>query len=254
MVLPLASGEFAPLAPSGRPAFWAVTGRLGGVSRGPFDQANLADHVGDSLAAVMENRASLAAVVDLSSEHLVHMAPVHGSSHAFVDSGGQAGEVDALITTSDTLGLVALGADCATVGIHAWGPESGVAIAAVHCGWKGLCADVLGATLAQLRSLGATKFQAVIGPAICGGCYKVGEERIQSVTESCAPDVARAALAFAGGIDVREGLFVALTVAGIPTQIAGGCTFENSEELFSYRRNNVTGRQGLVIRIGGASA
>ena len=117
-----------------------------------------------------------------------------------------------------------------------------------------MCADVLGATLAQLRSLGATKFQAVIGPAICGGCYKVGEERIQSVTESCAPDVARAALAFAGGIDVREGLFVALTVAGIPTQIAGGCTFENSEELFSYRRNNVTGRQGLVIRIGGASA
>ncbi len=254
MVLPLASGEFAPLAPSGRPAFWAVTGRLGGVSRGPFDQANLADHVGDSLAAVMENRASLAAVVDLSSEHLVHMAPVHGSSHAFVDSGGQAGEVDALITTSDTLGLVALGADCATVGIHAWGPESGVAIAAVHCGWKGLCADVLGATLAQLRSLGATKFQAVIGPAICGGCYKVEEERIHTVTESCAPDVARAALAFAGGIDVREGLFVALTVAGIPTQIAGGCTFENSEELFSYRRNNVTGRQGLVIRIGGASA
>ena len=149
MVLPLASGEFAPLAPSGRPAFWAVTGRLGGVSRGPFDQANLADHVGDSLAAVMENRASLAAVVDLSSEHLVHMAPVHGASHAFVDSGGQAGEVDALITTSDTLGLVALGADCATVGIHAWGPESGVAIAAVHCGWKGLCADVLGATLAS---------------------------------------------------------------------------------------------------------
>lgn len=254
MVLPLASGEFAPLAPSGRPAFWAVTGRLGGVSRGPFDQANLADHVGDSLATVMENRASLAAVVDLSSEHLVHMAPVHGSSHAFVDSGGQAGEVDALITTSDTLGLVALGADCATVGIHAWGPESGVAIAAVHCGWKGLCADVLGATLAQLRSLGATKFQAVIGPAICGGCYKVEEERIHTVTESCAPDVARAALAFAGGIDVREGLFVALTVAGIPTQIAGGCTFENSEELFSYRRNNVTGRQGLVIRIGGASA
>jgi copper oxidase (laccase) domain-containing protein len=29
--------------------------------------------------------------------------------------------------------------------------------------------------------------------------------------------------------------------------VVGGCTFENPETLFSYRKNRRTGRQGIII-------
>ena len=251
MVLPLASGVFAPVAPSDRPAFWAVTGRLGGMSSAPFAQANLADHVGDCDSAVNHNRKSLAELMGLESNQLAHMSPVHGPQLAIVTSGGKAGEVDSLITTTENVGLLALGADCATIGIHAWGSQMGVAVAAIHCGWKGLCTDVLGATISQLRALGAQKFQAILGPAICGKCYQVDDERVHAVKSSCPKSVASAALEFPGGIDVRAGLVAMMADEGIPSELVGGCTYENVRELYSYRREAVTGRQGLAIRIGG---
>ena len=65
MILPLASGELSPLAPSDRSADWAVTGRLGGVSLEPFATANVGDHVGDAPDAVSINRNLLADLVGL---------------------------------------------------------------------------------------------------------------------------------------------------------------------------------------------
>lgn len=82
MILPLASGVFPSLAPSDRSAFWAVTGRLGGVSAGAFSSANLADHVGDQSVHVDSNRAALAALVGVERSNLVVMTPVHGGDVA----------------------------------------------------------------------------------------------------------------------------------------------------------------------------
>ena len=247
MILPLASGVFPSLAPSDRSAFWAVTGRLGGVSAGAFSSANLADHVGDQSVHVDSNRAALAALVGVERSNLVVMTPVHGGDVAVVRSAGVAQSADSLVTEEVGIGLVALGADCATIGLCGYRENRQPMIAVVHCGWKGLCADVLGNTVRTMSELGAATFRAILGPAICGNCYPVPEVRLQQVRDRCRSDVAAAALGSAGGIDVRAGLEVWLTECEIPFDSVGRCTSESSHELFSYRRDGRTGRQGLVL-------
>ena len=249
MILPLASGEFPSLAPSDRSAIWAVTGRLGGKSGGAFSSANLADHVGDHPQDVESNRASLAELVGLERANLAIMAPVHGGEVARVRMAGTVDSVDSLITEELGIGLVAMGADCATVGICGFRENGQQIIAAIHCGWKGLCADVLGHTVQALFDIGASSFQAVLGPAICGNCYQVSQERLQEVRDLCRADIANAALSKTGGIDVRAGLQVQLSEYGISSELIGGCTAEFSRELFSYRRDGRTGRQGLILAL-----
>jgi polyphenol oxidase len=249
MILPLASGEFPSLAPSDRSAIWAVTGRLGGSSQGSFAGANLADHVGDRPEDAEFNRQSLAALVGLDRGDLAIMSPVHGGQVSVVDSPGPVDSSDSLVTTHVGIGLVAMGADCVTLGISGFRGNGELMIAAVHCGWKGLCADVVGNTLAVMSDWGAITFQAVFGPSICGHCYVVSQSRIQEVRDSCKRDIADAALGISGGIDVQAGLQAQLSGLGIGFTSCGGCTAESPDELFSYWRDGRTGRQGLVIAI-----
>jgi YfiH family protein len=249
MILPLARGEFAPLAPSDRSATWAVTGRLGGVSRGPFIGANIADHVGDDIDAVTLNRSSLAELVGLTAVNLSFMTPVHGASVRWVTSAGDSGECDSLITDLPGVGLVAMGADCAPIGIYGSRTEQAPLIAAVHCGWQGLCLDVVGATLDEMRSAGVNDFHAVIGPTICGKCFKVEQLRLDRVAANCSDSVAQAALSTAGGIDIQAALIAQFQEHGVTCDLVSECTYENASELFSYRRDGVTGRQALVLTL-----
>lgn len=253
MILPLASGTFEPLAPSDRSADWAVTGRLGGVSSGLYASANIADHVGDTPESVAINREQLAHILGLTADDLVLMKPVHGADFLWMSTPGTAEAVDAVITDQPRIGLVAMGADCATIGIvgtrSPWSAPNSRVIAAVHCGWQGLCRNVLGATLEEMKRLGVTTFEAVIGPAICGDCYRVGEDRIERIRVECATHIAQAALVSPGGIDVRAGLLADLGARSIPVRVVGGCTYEEPDQFFSYRRDHVTGRQGLGITL-----
>lgn len=252
-LLPLASGSFLPLAPSGRSAIWAVTGRLGGLSGGVFSGANLADHVGDQHEHVESNRSSLAEIVGIQSTDLAIMEQVHGGRVATVRSAGKVDSADALVTEVTGIGLVALGADCATVGICGSRSNGELLIAALHCGWLGLCADILGNTLREMSQQGAVTFRAILGPAICGDCYQVPAERVHQVRDSCQEVIAVAALDKPGGIDVGLGLRAQLTEWGIPHESLGDCTAESRQELFSFRRDGRTGRQGLALALKGSA-
>ncbi len=247
MILPLASGVFAPVAPGDRPAFWAVTGRLGGHSVGEFSEANIAYHVGDSPQVVARNLNELAALVNIPGCNLALMEPVHGNSIAGVLEGGSVAGIDSLVTDQFDLGLVAMSADCVPLIFYGSRGNEKPVISAVHCGWKGLVTGVVAATIAELRAQGVAEIQSVIGPAICGSCYSSTPDRRELVQASTAQVVSDAALGVPGGIDVRAGVVAQLKVEGVTPIVIGGCTFENSETLFSYRRENKTGRQGIII-------
>ncbi len=247
MVLPLASGVFAPVAPGDRPVFWAVTGRLGGHSEGAFSQANLAQHVGDDPKAVARNLDELAALLNIPGRNLASMEPVHGNSIAKVVQAGVVAGVDALVTDRCDLGLVAMGADCVPLIFYGSRGNENPVISAVHCGWKGLVAGVVAATITELRAQGVVEIQSVVGPAICGACYSCTPKRRELVRASTRQEVADAVLEIPGGIDVRAGVLTELRIEGVTSVVIGGCTFENPETLFSYRRENKTGRQGIII-------
>lgn len=244
------SGQVGPTtargAAAGRAAHWIMTSRHGGVSAEPFDDWNLAAHVGDEAAAVQSNRDVLATLAGLSGRAYVYMRQCHSADVAVVRDAGvpEVQQVDALVTDTPGLLLVALAADCVPVALM--DVQAGV-VAAVHSGWQGMVRDVVGSAINQMVDLGAEpgRIRAVLGPSICGACYAVPPER---QAEAAAAQPASAVTAADGqpAIDVRAGLAARLRSDGILVESVGGCTAEDPE-LFSYRRDGLTGRQGVAV-------
>lgn len=233
------------------PAAGGFTTRAGGVSAPPYDALDLALHVGDDDGHVRANRARLAAAAGLQPEDLVFAEQVHGAGVGVVDGSwrtrdGALAGVDALVTATPGLGLVVLAADCLPVLLA--DPAAGV-VAAAHAGRRGLTGGVLEATLAAMTELGATTSAttAVLGPAACGRCYEVPAAMAEQV-EAAVPGSRSRTAAGTSSVDLTAGAAGVLRAAGLTeVRTAGGCTIEQPERFFSYRRDGRTGRHaGLV--------
>ncbi|HEY2276572.1 MAG TPA: laccase domain-containing protein, partial [Steroidobacteraceae bacterium] len=126
----------------------AFTLRSGGVSAAPFDSLNLGAHVGDTPAAVAENRRRVRTCLNLPAEP-VWLEQVHGTRVADLDVRGEGtGEpADAVLTRRRGRVCAVQVADCMPVLLAA---RDASAVAVAHAGWRGLAAGVLEATLAQL--------------------------------------------------------------------------------------------------------
>ena len=244
------------------PARYAVTDRLGGVSRAPYDALNLGDHVGDDPAAVAANRDRLAGALGLPPGRLAFMRQVHGTTVAVVDGadsddsddsdgsgsdGSGRPEADALVTTASGLGLVVLTADCVPVLLAAPGPH-GPVLAAAHAGRKGVQAGVVAETVAAMRRLGARveDAQAHVGPAVCGGCYEV-PGTLQAEVAADVPAAACTTRAGTPGLDLPGAVLGQLVAAGVrDVGRDETCTLETAA-LYSHRREGVTGRIASVV-------
>ena len=224
-----------------RTARWWFTDRHGGISAAPYDDRNLAAHVGDDLTAVRANREQLES--ELNAGPLSWMGPVHGVDVELLDvPRALVPNVDALATTSASNPLVTLGADCVPLLMVA----GDLAIAA-HVGWRGFV-DGMTATLVALladHGIAPDAAQVVLGPAICGSCYGVPEDRADAIRDASAQAVVRAANG-GPGADIRLGLTAQWTAFGAAVTSVGPCTFED-RHYFSHRRDGVTGRQAGVI-------
>ncbi len=221
------------------------TSRVGGFSSGAFDSLNLAEHVGDELAAVQANRNRLADLIGLP---LRLMRQVHGRDVHVVDDTWSDDEAapaaDALVTAKRGLGLSVLVADCVPVLLS--DPEVGV-VAAVHAGRRGVVADVVGAAVVAMQGLGAepVRMRAALGPAICPACYPVGAE-VQAELVEVAPEAAAVAADGSPAVDLRLAIAVRLARLGIQVTVSDVCTAESPRH-FSYRRDRRTGRTAGVI-------
>src|SRR5690349_11876686 len=196
----------SPAAPPSVRPRRVVTDRRGGRSRSPYDTFNLSDHVGDDPADVAANRGRVAAELGVAEDRLVWMNQVHGTRVAVVD-GPQDGVVpatDALVTTTPGLLLCVLVADCVPVLLA--DHDRGV-VAAVHAGREGVRQGVVPAALSAMASLGARArhVTALLGPAVCGGCYEV-PEKMQAEVARVAPAAVTTTRRGTPGLDLRAGL------------------------------------------------
>jgi YfiH family protein len=222
----------------------AVTGRSGGVSASPYDTLNLGGRVGDDPLAVAENRARIAAAVGVDRDHLVLMAQVHSADVAVLRAPpSEPLRVDAMVTDVPGLALVAMGADCAPVMIT--DPGRGL-LGVAHCGRLGLVRRVVEAVVAALRDLGAVEMVARVGPAICGRCYEVPTD-LRAEVAAVAPDGVATTQWGTPGVDVGAGALGQLRSLGVAAERLGGCTYEDVEGCYSYRRDGVTGRHAGII-------
>ena len=231
---------------------WAAqvlfTDRSGGVSRPPFNSANLAEHVGDDPADVAVNRQRLGQ--QLGVDRLVWLSAQHGGHVAVVGTDDQdipqTVQADAVVTNQTGIGLVALGADCVTATM--FDRRNGV-IAAMHCGWRGLVAGIVTNTLEAMVDLGAEP-EAVdvqLGPAICGQCYGVPDARAHEVGGYTPAALTRARDGQVG-ISVPAGVCEQLARRSVSAVANPHCTFED-DRWFSYRRDGRTGRHAAAIAL-----
>ena len=225
----------------------AVTDRHGGGSTAPYDELNLADHVGDAPEAVAANRESVRAALG-GAAALVTMRQVHGTTVAVLDGPpAEEPEADALVTAAPGLALMVLVADCTPVLM--WDRRAGV-IAAVHAGRRGLAGGVLPSALEAMTRLGARpeRIYAAVGPSICPEHYEV-PAAMQAEVDAAAPGSAATTSAGAPALDIRAGLLAQLHGAGVRQgMVMPHCTAESSD-YYSYRRDGTTGRfAGLVWR------
>ena len=181
----------------------------------------------------------------LGLDALVFADQVHGTAVAVVD-GPRAAAVaatDALVTATPGLGLVVMAADCLPVLLA--DPGAGV-VAAAHAGRAGLAAGVLQQTLAAMRDLGARDVTAVVGPAACGRCYELPEELADEVG-AAVPGSRSTTRAGTPAVDLTAGAVGVLRDAGVAVTTAGGCTIEQPDRFFSYRRDGRTGRHAGIV-------
>jgi polyphenol oxidase len=214
------------------------TDRNGGVSLGDFSSLNLGGHVSDRPEDVASNRKIISDKFGVTQ----YMNQVHGNRVAIIEEViDEVPTSDALVTGIPGITLAVMVADCIPLLLTSKG-----AVGAVHVGRKGLLNRVTEKTIEVMREISDGQISATIGPAICGTCYEVSEEIFNEVTSS-HPESASKTSQGTPALDLVKALISDLDELGIEeidNQMR--CTFE-SQDLFSYRRNRVTGRQaGLV--------
>lgn len=215
------------------------TNRHGGFSHGDYSSWNLASHVGDDQADVERNREKLRERIG----DFAIMSQVHGDTVFVVDKvPTQVPVADALITANPELALVVMVADCIPLLLR-----SEKLVAAVHVGRAGLMNSIALKTVAKMRAFGATDIAGSIGPAICGTCYEVPQDLYDEVV-AIHPLAASKTRSGTPALDLPTALIAALSEVNVPVGISAGCTLED-EDLFSYRRNQRTGRQAGVIKL-----
>jgi YfiH family protein len=215
------------------------TKRTGGISSGAFASLNLGLHVGDQVEDVLENRRIVANACGPTQ----YMNQVHGDRIAIIEQvTDDAPTADALVTGIPGISLAVMVADCIPLLL-----KSREAVAAVHVGRRGLVNEITRKSLQVMRDMGSTQITAIMGPAICGSCYEVSEDVYHEVT-SLHPFAESRTPTGTHALDLPAALRAVLSDEGIPLLNKFVCTVE-SDDLFSYRRDGVTGRQAGVISL-----
>lgn len=230
-------------APSSIHAF--TTTRTGGCSLSPYDSLNLATHVDDELSHVEQNRQWLQQELQLPNQPF-WLNQVH--STIVVEANNTVGvpTADASFTQTPNIVCTVLTADCLPLLVC---DRAGTTVAAIHAGWKGLANGVIEATIKALP-VDAKELLVWLGPAIGPKAFEVGED-VFTLFTTHDPD---AKLAF-NPIDKGRWLGNIYLLAkqrlhalGV-SHIYGGdhCTYQESEQFYSYRRDNHTGRMASLI-------
>ena len=229
-------------APAGVRAL--ITTRAGGASNGAYAGLNLGMNSGDNAEHVALNRASLRQSLPAEPAWL---RQVHGTTVIEADASAPNPEADAALARRPGSVCAVLTADCLPLLIC---DDKGTMVAAVHAGWRGLCAGVIENTL-RAMACPPQALLAYLGTAIGPKAYEVGDEVRAAFVAADAEGGSDA-----GFISGTPGKFYAdlyllasrrLARSGVH-RIYGGsyCTYTERERFYSYRRDGATGRMASV--------
>lgn len=227
----------------------AFTTRLGGVSEAPYEALDFA--LLRDPARLRENQRRLALEVGFDPSRLYQTKQVHG--RAVLEAEGDPAafalrEADAIVAGRGSGVAVAVRvADCVPVLLA---DAASGRVAAVHAGWRGVVAEVVGEAMAAFDP---SRTIAAIGPSIGPCCFEVGDDVGAQIVKATTPkaiarhDEARGKVF----VDLRAGVraqLEALGVANDAVEDVPGCTRCDAERFYSFRRDgDASGRLMSVI-------
>lgn len=225
--------------------------KTGGYSSGSYDSLNLSYAVGDDKSDVDKNFVAVLAQFDLQEGSLVRLNQVHGDDILLIREGASSvltGDYDAVVTDDGNLALSIMTADC--VPLFLFDPVTEV-FAAVHAGWRGTAKGIAGkAVRVMLREFlcDPKRIRAVIGPSIGKCCYEVSSDVAESLGASVRAGKGALVNVTDGKarVDLKGFNAEQLIESGLrPDMITSAeeCTSCRSDLFYSYRRDNITGRQ-----------
>jgi polyphenol oxidase len=177
-------------------------------------------------------------LAELSTDRVVQVKQVHAGRAVLADqSAGQ--EADALVGRGSGVAVGVRVADCVPVLVA---DEASGDVAAIHAGWRGVVAGVVGA---GVELLGGKARLAAIGPCIGACCFEVGRdvgERIGFIVHTSGDKAY---------VDLRAAVRAQLVAAGLDArriEDVAGCTKHDAERFHSFRRDGAdSGRMLAAI-------
>ena len=218
---------------------------FGGTGTVNFENLNLALHVNDSKDNVLENRKILRTHYNLPSEP-IWINQTHSS--ICVNAASNKTTIEADASYSSKVGVVCgiMTADCLPVFVSR---KDGTMVGIAHAGWRGLVSGVIENLVNSFNSNG-DDLVVHLGPAISKNSFEVGEEVRELYLEKNENFKRSFSIKnnknyldlYDAAKDVLEDFQIQL--------ISGGdrCTFSESSDFFSYRRDGVnSGRMAHLI-------
>ena len=235
-----------------------VTTRFGGESQAPWNEFNLAAHVGDDPAAVIANRAilnsyltckhSVAWVEQFHSSRVFKLEQYQPPSETAVLSLDNSATADAIYTQLVEQPIAVLTADCLPILISS---GKGEEIASVHAGWRGLVNGVVEASIACFQTV-PSELYVWLGPAIGVRSYEVDDAVIEPLLlknkqYEVALDYSDSAHEKSAHLNLYRLAEVILRSLGVCNIYGGKYCVYKDERFYSYRKVKETGRMATVI-------
>lgn len=239
----------------------------GGVSKDDYATFNLGMYSEDDIDCVAENRERLARILNIQEEDIIVPHQTHDDKVLIIDDTflrktdlekvQMLNGVDALMTNQKNICIVITTADCVPVLIY--DSEKRI-LAAVHAGWKGTVAKIVGKTVAKMiEAFGCNpdNLYVGIGPSISQKYFEVGNEVVDVFEKAGFPinEISyRNKETGKTHIDLQQANKLILIETGIPEENieeADLCTFAHPDKFFSARRQTIhSGRMltGGLIR------
>ncbi len=170
--------------------------KAGGVSTHPYTATmNLAMGREDDDDTVRRNGELFASALShgkLHADDLVCASQIHSAMVRILDESSRgegftkpSGEpCDGFVTEVPGVLPIIRIADCTPILLAGHKPNGEPVIGAVHAGWKGSGAGIVGVAVEKMAALGAVRasIHAAIGPHIGTCCYEVGADLLEAVT------------------------------------------------------------------------
>jgi len=220
--------------------------RHGGKSQGKYHSLNLSYTVGDDLSAVKANEISI--LSELKLESLIRGNLSHGKTIVEAKRNKEINHLtfDAICTKELTLGLLITHADCQAACFY---DPVNHAVANVHAGWRGTVQNIYTETVQfMMKTYGSNPADLHVGIAPSLGPSDA--EFIRYKLE--LPEKYWQFQTKANHFNFWQIAKMQLIECGIldhHIQIASISTYSNSQDFFSYRLENITGRNATVVAL-----